>query len=71
MKKGLVVSVGVLALSLLAACGSTNNESSDDKVIKVASQTTPMTDVVKVAGRLDDRAGASQRQHSVQRVAEQ
>ena len=51
MKTGIVVGLGLLALGVLAACGSTaSNESSEDKVIKVASQTTPMTDVVKVAG---------------------
>lgn len=39
----------VLAVMFLGACGTGNESQSEDKVIKVASQTTPMTDVVKVA----------------------
>lgn len=45
----------------LAACGSksssTISSDSEDKVIKVASQTTPMTDVVKVAAEVAKKDG--------------
>ena len=60
MKKW-VVAVAVAGLGLsLAACGTskdktTSNKSSSDKsdkVITVASQTTPMTDVVKLAAKV-------------------
>ena len=49
MKKGFVLGLSVLALGVLGACGSSSDEASEEKIIKVASQTTPMTDVVKVA----------------------
>lgn len=53
MKKGLLF-IGVLSAGLLlAACGngqeSAESEASEDTVIKVASHTTPMTDVVELA----------------------
>jgi D-methionine transport system substrate-binding protein len=48
MKKGIFLGF-VLTATLLGACGTSNQSQSEDKVIKVASQTTPMTDVVKVA----------------------
>jgi D-methionine transport system substrate-binding protein len=48
MKKGIFLLV-VLGATLLGACGTSNESQSEDKVIKVASQTTPMTDVVEVA----------------------
>ena len=49
MKKGFVLGLSVLALGVLGACGTGSDEASEEKIIKVASQTTPMTDVVKVA----------------------
>ena len=60
MKKW-VVAVAVAGLGLsLAACGtskdnatsSKNSGDKSDKVITVASQTTPMTDVVKLAAKV-------------------
>ncbi len=62
MKK-LSLTIGLLGLSLaLVACGSQNNdakatEKKQDKVIKVASQTTPMTDVVEVAAKEAKKEG--------------
>ncbi|MBN2902663.1 MAG: hypothetical protein JTJ09_03690 [Enterococcus sp.] len=49
VKKGFVLGLSVLALGVLGACGTGSDEASEEKIIKVASQTTPMTDVVKVA----------------------
>ena len=62
MKK-LSLTIGLLGLSFaLVACGSQNNdakatEKKQDKVIKVASQTTPMTDVVEVAAKEAKKEG--------------
>lgn len=47
IKKYLLLSIFSVAL-LLAACGS--NENSEETVIRVASQTIPMTEVVEIAG---------------------
>ncbi len=61
MKKGLLFTVVLSAGLLLAACGngsenaeSTASESttSEDTVIKVASHTTPMTDIVELAAEV-------------------
>lgn len=57
MKK-IAVGIAVLgAALLLAACGGSSDKSSEDKVIKVASQTTPMTDVVKKAAEVAKKDG--------------
>src|SRR5699024_7213695 len=42
----------LLATVFLAACGSSKEDSSTDKVIKVVGQAPPMTDVVKVAAEV-------------------
>lgn len=56
MKKGLGI-VLVVVLSLLAACGSGKSAAKSDHVIKVASQTSPMTDVVKKAAEVAKKDG--------------
>lgn len=57
MKKiglGLLAMVSMVALS---ACGSGSKEASEDKVITVAGQAAPMTDVVKVAAEVAKKDG--------------
>ncbi|MFD2729764.1 MetQ/NlpA family ABC transporter substrate-binding protein [Enterococcus camelliae] len=62
MKK-IFLGLGMLGLAIsLVACGSKSDATSkgsnkEDKVIKVASQTTPMTDVVKVAAEVAKKDG--------------
>lgn len=63
MKKFFGIGLFVVSLAVLGACasgesGATNTSSNaEDKVIKVASQTTPMTDVVKVAAEVAKKDG--------------
>lgn len=61
MKKFLGFSLAVSALVFLGACSSNNSNTEDsvseDKVIKVASQTTPMTDVVEEAAKVAKKDG--------------
>lgn len=62
MKK-IFLGLGMLGLAIsLVACGSKSDATSkgsnkEDKVIKVASQTAPMTDVVKVAAEVAKKDG--------------
>lgn len=62
MKK-IFLGLGMLGLAIsLVACGSKSDATSkgsnkEEKVIKVASQTTPMTDVVKVAAEVAKKDG--------------
>lgn len=62
MKK-IFLGLGMLGLAIsLVACGSKSDATSkgsnkEDKVIKVASQTIPMTDVVKVAAEVAKKDG--------------
>ena len=57
MKKWLLGIVGMSFIGLLAACGTSGQESTSDKVIKVASQAPPMTDVVKKAAEVAKKDG--------------
>ena len=60
MKKiyvGILVAVSTLALAACGATGDKDKEVSADKVIKVASQAPPMTDVVKLAGEVAEEDG--------------
>lgn len=56
MKKGLVVAM-IGLMGLLAACGNGGSADNSDKVIKVSSQTTPMTDVVEKAAEVAKKDG--------------
>ncbi len=56
MKKIYIGVLSILAAVTLAACGS-NGDSAEDKVIKVAGQAPPMTDVVKVAAEVAKEDG--------------
>lgn len=64
MKKIYIGALSLVAVLTLAACGSSNGETESsssadktDKVIKVASQAPPMTDVVKVAAEVAKEDG--------------
>lgn len=64
MKKIYIGALSLVAVLTLAACGSSNGETKSsssadktDKVIKVASQAPPMTDVVKVAAEVAKEDG--------------
>jgi len=66
MKKGLTAFLALFLAVFLTACGSgeaTNNtddsvgDKAEDKVITVASQAPPMTDVVKVAAKVAEKDG--------------
>lgn len=59
MKKLGVVLLSAVAVVSLAACGNNTSakSGSEDKVIKVASQTAPMTDVVKKAAEVAKKDG--------------
>lgn len=56
MKKSLGLFL-LVAVALLAACGGNKSEANSDRVIKVASQTSPMTDVVKKAAEVAKKDG--------------
>ncbi|WP_071131410.1 MetQ/NlpA family ABC transporter substrate-binding protein [Enterococcus timonensis] len=58
MKKLFITVLALASITLLAACGSQEKAGdSADKTIKVASQTSPMTDVVKLAGEVAKKDG--------------
>ena len=60
MKKiyvGVLVAVAALTLAACGAKGDKDDAKSADKVIKVASQAPPMTDVVKLAGEVAKEDG--------------
>lgn len=60
MKKGLVSLIALSATLFLTACGSqdtSGTKSTEDNVIKVASQAPPMTDVVKKAAEVAKNNG--------------
>lgn len=55
MKKSLFIMILMFSV-MIAGCGA-NKKDSEDKVIKVASQAPPMTDVVKEAAKEAKKGG--------------
>ena len=56
MKKLLFGLVVLSSVGLLAACGNQSEETSEDKVITVAAQAPPMTEVIKKAAEVAKEA---------------